>query len=129
MSQDYKYIKYKSKYLKLSRMSNNNLMFGGYNENDKNDKNKKPTIKLFKSENCGWCAKFEPTWEELSKNLNSKYNFISYEYTNKNDKKHFEENNVKGFPTILLDDKGTPVEYDGDRDFNTIKNFLEKMYN
>ena len=126
MSQDYKYLKYKSKYLKLSRMSNNNLMFGGYNENNKNDK---PTIRLFKSENCGWCTKFESTWEELSKNLNSKYNFISYEYTNKNDKKHFEENNVNGFPTILLDDKGTPVEYDGNRDFNTIKNFLEKMYN
>jgi thioredoxin-related protein len=120
VNQDYtnKYLKYKNKYLNLKQ---NNIMIGG----NKKNKNDKENVLLFKSENCGWCTKFETDWNRLKEGLNSKYNFISYEFTDKNHKEQFEKYNIKGFPTLLINDNGTYVEYNGERDYKTLYNYLD----
>lgn len=111
MSIDYynKYLKYKTKYIALKK----HTMVGGYSQPEKK-------IILFTSKNCGWCTQFAPVWKDLLKDeeLNSKYQLIAYESTDKDHQKFFKEYNINGYPTIINEKN---EEYSGERDFNSIK--------
>jgi thiol-disulfide isomerase/thioredoxin len=133
-----KYLKYKVKYLKLknqiggnqsdnnqsdSYQSDNNKSNNNKSDNNQSD-NKKIDVILFKSDSCGHCINFLPTWKTLQKKFvgNSKYNFITYD--SKINKDKFEENNINSIPEIYLK-KGKLTEYySGGRDYKSIFDYL-----
>jgi len=111
MSNYDKYLKYKQKYLNLKKLENK-LMKGGSN---------KPELYLFKADWCGHCNRFKPTWNDLKSNYNKiKYNEFDAD-ENKDIMKKF---NIKGFPTIMLKHDNKMIEYNGDRDINSILTFI-----
>jgi thiol-disulfide isomerase/thioredoxin len=113
-----KYLKYKTKYLELKKLK------GGNNNNNNN----KITITLFKADWCGHCQAFKRTWENMNKKYNNKYNFIIMD--SEKNKKEIKENNIKGFPTIVISNNETKVEYtERDRTEEKIINFIKNNFN
>ena len=118
-----KYIKYKNKYLKLKKLEQNNVhqnvvsMKGG--SDDKTD------IYLFKAEWCGHCNSFKTTWEDLSKNLKSKYNFKVYDADQ--NKKEIKQWQIGGFPTIIAKKGSKATEYVGPRVYEALEEFFESI--
>ena len=115
MDYNNKYIKYKLKYLKLKK---NYKLIGGNNKND---------LYLFKAEWCGHCQAFKNEWENLKKDneLNKKVNFITFD--SEKDAIKIKEWKINGYPTILLKkNDATAVEYFGNRNINSIKEFINK---
>ena len=109
-----KYLKYKNKYLKLkSYEQNHKIMNGG--------KAPKATLNLFKAEWCPHCVNFKPTWNKIQEN-NDKISFKTYDAdVHKKDIKKFE---VQGFPTLILTTGDKAIEYVGQRDYNSIQEFI-----
>ena len=108
-----KYLMYKAKYLNLK----NNMKQSGGGNNDKKD-----NIILFKSEDCGHCQKFKPTWEALQKQFTGKHNFITYDY--KENPEKMEEFNIEGFPTIYRVSGENKYVFEGERDIDNLVAFL-----
>jgi thiol-disulfide isomerase/thioredoxin len=130
-----KYLKYKSKYLKLKN-SNKVSQSGGSNNKDDvtfyfgqdfvdDMKNPKPTIYLFKASWCGHCKNFRETWNSLGNTFSKDINFISYD-SDKNPKA-IREWNIKGFPTIIVRNDNTAKEYNGDRDIDSLVNYINTL--
>ena len=112
----YKYLIYKQKYLNLQKLENK-LMNGGAKVDEHT-----PELSLFKADWCGHCKNFKPTWA----NLKSKYNNIKYnEYDADKDTDIIKNFNIKGFPTIMLKHNNKMIEYEGDRDINSILSFVQ----
>ena len=108
-----KYLMYKMKYLGLK---NNKNQSGGGDSNEKDD------IILFKSEDCGHCKRFKPTWEALQKKYIGKHNFITYDY--KENPEKIEEFDVNGFPTIYRVSGENKYIFEGERDIDNLMAFL-----
>lgn len=108
-----KYLMYKAKYLDLKK--NKKQTGGGSSDN-------KDNIILFKSENCGYCQKFKPTWEALQKQFAGKHNFITYDYEENPEK--IKEYNIEGFPTIYRVNGNNKYIFEGDRDPDNLIAFL-----
>lgn len=109
-----KYLKYKSKYLKLKSLEESqNNMIGGSNMN---------TIYLFKAEWCGHCQGFKPTWEKLQNKLSNKINFVTYD--SEKDSSLMEKYKIKGFPTLIMKVGDKAIEYVGSRDYESVKDFI-----
>jgi thiol-disulfide isomerase/thioredoxin len=112
-----KYIKYKNKYLFLKKKY---LQTGGTT--------KKPELHLYKAQWCGHCKHFKPIWEQLeNSNLKNKINFITFD--SDADKNEIKENNITGFPTIMLKFKNKSIEYQGYRTANEIEKFINQHIN
>ena len=77
---------------------------------------------LFKANWCGHCKTFLPTWEKISKDSNLNVNFKTFD--SEQDKKIIEQYNIQGFPTIMYKVDNTLIEYNGNRDANSIKEFI-----
>jgi thiol-disulfide isomerase/thioredoxin len=107
------YKKYKLKYLALKQQK---AQSGG---------GERVNVILFKAEWCGWCKKFQPTWEKLEKFYSSKYNFTTYD-ADKNTKE-VEKYEVDGFPSIKFEYKGKVVPYEGDRSESHLIQVLESF--
>ena len=105
-----KYIMYKNKYIQAKM----NIMTGG--NGDQNE------MMLFKANWCGHCKTFLPTWEKISKDSNLNVNFKTFD--SEQDKKIIEQYNIQGFPTIMYKVDNTLIEYNGNRDANSIKEFI-----
>jgi thiol-disulfide isomerase/thioredoxin len=112
-----KYLKYKAKYFNLKSFAQNK-QFGGSNKNEPVE------IYLFKADWCGHCRGFKPTWEKLSKELNSKYKFITVDADKDKDK--IEKWKIQGFPTIIKKVGENATEYVGPRDEQSVKDFIQK---
>jgi protein disulfide-isomerase A1 len=112
----YKYNKYKTKY--LNTQTNLNNQTGGGDD--------KHQIYLFKAEWCGHCNRFKPEWKKLqnNKNLQSKYEFITVD-SNK-DPTIVNEWKIDGFPTIMIKKGTDAVEYQGKNNADAIIEFLNK---
>jgi thiol-disulfide isomerase/thioredoxin len=113
-----KYLKYKMKYIELK----NNLKFKQTGGN----KNEKPELYLFKASWCGHCKAFMNTWETLNndKELKEKIDFVMYD--SDKDKNQMKKFNIQGYPTLLFKNDKNLIEFDGNRTFNDIKNFINK---
>ena len=111
-----KYLKYKSKYLTLQKEI---IQKGG---------GKNTNLILFKAEWCGHCKAFKKTWEQLkSDDITNNINLITYDSNTHKEK--INSWNIQGFPTLILQQGGTAYEYDGPREINNIKKFIEKIIN
>jgi len=108
-----KYLMYKAKYLDLKK---NKPQLGGGDSNQKDD------IILFKSESCGHCKIFKPTWNALQKQFTGKHNFITYDYLENPEK--IEEFKVDGFPTIYRISGKNKYVFEGERDIDNLIAFL-----
>jgi len=115
-----KYLKYKTKYLNLTKM----IAQEGHFPVQEGGGNEKPTIYLFKAEWCGHCKGFKPTWEKIQKDLKNKYEFITID--SEKDKAEISQWGIKGFPTIIKKISDNAEEYVGPRDEISVKEFIEK---
>jgi thiol-disulfide isomerase/thioredoxin len=113
-----KYIKYKTKYFNLKTSKNTQL--GGKNSNINNTQQE---IFLFKAKWCGHCTGFAPTWDKISKDLNSKYSFITMDA--EEDKDKISAWNIRGYPTIIKRSGKNATEYVGSRDEQSVREFIE----
>ena len=105
-----KYLKYKFKYL-----NHINKTAGSSN-------NKKEVI-LFKADWCHHCKNFSPIWDNIKNSSELKnVKFITYD-ADKN-KKEISTFKISGFPTLLMKNKDQLLEYAGDRDINSVKDFI-----
>ncbi len=91
-------------------------MIGGSNDSSQSE------LMLFKADWCGHCKNFLPTWEKISKNTGLNVSFKIFD-SDKN-KKEIDEYNISGFPTIMYKVNDKLIEYNGDRDENSIKEFI-----
>ena len=92
----------------------------------------KKSIVLFHADWCGHCKKFIPTWDKLSQKWNEKQDkvqFVKVECGNPKEKPAhkdiMEKYNIKGYPTIMVFENGTPTEYTNGRDEKSIESFLK----
>lgn len=104
------YLKYKKKYLKAKLK----FMSGGNNINKE--------LILFKAEWCGHCKNFLPVWENISNdpNLNIKFKI----YDSEQNKSEINNYNISGFPTIMYKVDNKLIEYVGNRDEESLKQFI-----
>jgi thiol-disulfide isomerase/thioredoxin len=101
-----KYYKYKNKYNLLKQTA-------GY---------KNPQLITFTAEWCGHCQRFQPVLNELKNNSKLKVDFINYD--SEKDKNIINEYKIQGYPTIMLNYKNKLIEYQGNRDEQSIINFI-----
>ncbi len=116
---EYKYLKYKNKYKNLKNEINKKIHLegGGISEKKK--------LILFKAEWCGHCKSFKPVWEKLQKEYEKNDDVELVTYDSDNNKLEMLMYKINSFPTILLQSKKGGVEYQGQRNENDIKKFLE----
>lgn len=114
-----KYLIYKEKYLKLQAMKKNNML-GGDSKTDR-----KLTVEFYAATWCGHCVRFQPTWEKLQEKFKNKYTFIKFD--SETDKEIMKKQGINSYPTIKIKNKNKSSEYTGDRDYDTISNFLNKI--
>ena len=111
------YLKYKTKYLSLKKKLENQEQNGGAEE--------KKEVYLFKANWCPHCVHFLPSWEQLEKDHNKSYNFITYD-SDKNEKE-IKQWDIKGFPTIVVKQGDDALEYVGPNDYNSVLNFIKSV--
>lgn len=107
-----KYVKYKLKYLKLKNTFLSIQNGSGYNK----------TLTLIKADWCGHCKAFKNIWDDLPTHI-SDINFKLLD--SENNKDEIKKYNIKGYPSIFLEEGNKQIEYDGSRDVKSIKNFVE----
>jgi thioredoxin-like negative regulator of GroEL len=109
-----KYLKYKTKYFELK----NKKQTGGAKTEPKRE------IFLFKAEWCGYCKGFKDTWAQLKKDLSQKYIFTEIDADV--NKKEIQDWKISGFPTIMSKEGSAVEEYVGARDYESVRQFIEK---
>lgn len=83
----------------------------------------KVTVELYYATWCGHCKNFKGEWEKLKQELAKKgYSFGEYE--DEQDRQKIEEENIQGYPTILISKNGKKEEYNGPRTSNDIMDFV-----
>ncbi len=80
---------------------------------------KKPVLKLFYTNWCGWSKKFLPVWQQLEGKLPIKMEKIDCE---KNPGKC---EGVAGFPFIVLERENNRLNYNGNRTVADIQRFVQ----
>ncbi len=105
-----KYLLYKKKYLKkkMSKMS------GGSSKNE---------LMLFKSDRCPHCVNFFETWNNITSDTKLGIKFTTFDSVKH--MKEIQEYNISGFPTILYKVNNELIEYVGNRDENSVKEFIK----
>lgn len=121
MSEDFykaKYLVYKKKYLDLKKVEAKLKMTGGSG---------KPDLILFKADWCGHCQRFKPVWNQIKNSFNK----VNYrEFDADIDKTVIEKYNmsgykISGYPTIMLKKGENMIEYNGERNQESIVNFIK----
>lgn len=80
---------------------------------------------LFHWNQCGYCKKMMPAWNELKKKYNGSIGLKDYESTANPD--IMKENKIDGYPTIILFNNGKQVQkYEGGRSTDEFMAFLQK---
>lgn len=90
-----------------------------------NDKSK-PKLLLFHAKWCGHCVHFMPTFLKLKHEYADldKIDIISIEEGQKGGKELIDEYEIQGFPTIKLYDGNKLHDYNGGRDINNIRDYV-----
>ena len=109
-----KYLKYKSKYIKLK-----NGMIGG--------KTKQVSMILVKANWCGYCKKFLPVWNTIQ-NYEKYKNLVNYVTLDADDNpEEIKKYKVEGYPTILINSDGKIHEYKGNKEIEGMIELLESI--
>lgn len=104
------------------------------NKNEQFASVSKPKIKIFNfnTEWCGWSKKFQPEWDEFSKNikLNSKLAHVEV-LDVKCDKSENElmcENyKVPGYPYVVIEINDKRIPYNGERTASSLTQFISSL--
>ena len=86
----------------------------------------KPKLMLFHAKWCGHCVHFMPTFLKLKHEFADldKIDLISIQEEQKGGKELIEEYGIQGFPTIKLYDGNKIHDYNGGRDINNIRDYV-----
>jgi thiol-disulfide isomerase/thioredoxin len=123
-----KYLKYKLKYVSLKRSQlNSGKQYGGGDECNCNgecvdEHHNTKTLYLFKANSCSHCQNFLPTWTKISTKGIKNVKFVIYDYDTDLDK--INEYKVESFPTIKLKTGDKIIDYNGNRDKESIRKFV-----
>ena len=75
---------------------------------------------------CGHCKTLMPEWESASKENKTEINMRSVEMSEGDGPDLCKKHNITGFPTMILLDNGKKIkDYDGERNKNSILQFLQ----
>ena len=99
-------------------------MHGGKNKYE--DYKKKPILMLFHADWCGHCHHFMPTFEKLRHEYVNKDLLNVVKISDKN-KELVSEYQIGGYPTIKLFDGKQFHEYNGGRDINNIRDYVNDI--
>lgn len=75
---------------------------------------------------CGHCKNFLPIWKEFKKN-NTNPNLEISEVDCEADSETCNNNNINGFPTVILYKNGQSHEYSDERSINALNTFVNKF--
>lgn len=120
-----KYLKYKNKYLRLKKVFDNiksrkvDFQYGGGEDTVE--------LMLFKAEWCGHCKNFLPVWNTLQKDYGNKYTFTTYDLDN--DKEVFDKWEIKGYPTLIINNRGKLMDYNGPREMEDMIDLMNALEN
>ena len=100
--------------------------FNNYYEKNKN--NDKIKIVAFLAKWCGFCEKFKPEWEnfKIMANKEMKDGLITTA-SDENMEKLSCDKNIDGFPTIRIFQNGKHHDYSGERNSNSLLNYIKKI--
>ena len=113
---------------KKNKISLKTLITGG-NDNENKKKKYIPELKLYSVEWCGHCRRFKKNngeWEKLKKNQILKNNCKLIDVDGDENQSEVMENDIEGFPTLILFTKNKKIVYQGDRTEKDILKFLKK---
>ena len=117
-----------------------------YNNNNNNNNNIEDTINLMNTNYekgvpmalsvfhpmCGHCHSMRPAWENAGKQLENDYKkelmigLIHKDYVNK---LPIKQENIRGYPHIVFISKKGETEYNGERNVNAFKEWIERNAN
>lgn len=107
----------------VSRMTGGNSVMKVTNDNKKELSNEVVFLKIY-TDWCGYCKKLKPAWDELGKEGVDGVTIAELDADA--EPALAKEYGARGYPTILLMKKGEEsVKYDGARDVESMKNYLE----
>lgn len=93
-------------------------------------KHDKPFLLLFHSDNCYYCKKFMPSFENLSKELASYYNFVVINVNNPKYAELYKGYNVYAVPDLMIlnpkNDVAEKIPSSMYANYQYLKNYLEK---
>ena len=81
---------------------------------------------------CGWSKKFQPEWDAFmnsvksDSSLNNIVDVQDVKCDNDANKQLCLENEIEGFPTVVVNIKGVNSKYEGDRSANSLISFLRQ---
>ena len=114
--------------LGLSREGMSLLDNNGMNNLNKKSKMKSEKMELvyLYMDGCGHCKRFTPEFDKFSSNYKGPCKVIKLERGESGAKKYLEENNVRGFPTVLLIKQSETIEFEGERTEEGLLKFMEE---
>jgi thiol-disulfide isomerase/thioredoxin len=89
-----------------------------------------PTVMIFKADWCGHCKKAAPEFQRLAAGplaLSGGRSATVKVLDADADKEEMKKYNVRGFPTILIINGSDTTEYPGERTYDGVLEFLNKM--
>jgi thiol-disulfide isomerase/thioredoxin len=98
-------------------------MRGGSKPKYEEFKKNKPILMLFHADWCGHCHHFMPTFEKLRNEYVDK-NLLNVVKISDKNKDLISEYEISGYPTIKLYDGNNFHDYDGGRDINSIRDYV-----
>ena len=95
-----------------------------------NNHNKTPLFVNFNTTWCYWSKKLNPSWKKLEIDMSNKdIKIIDIKCDKDNNKELCKRYQINGYPTIKLIIGNKIIDYEGNRSFEDMKNFIESNVN
>jgi thiol-disulfide isomerase/thioredoxin len=95
-----------------------------------NNHNKTPLFVNFNTTWCYWSKKLNSTWKKLEIDMSNKdIKIIDIKCDKDNNKELCKRYQINGYPTIKLIIGNKIIDYEGNRSFEDMKNFIESNVN
>jgi thiol:disulfide interchange protein len=105
------------------------ILFVTRSDNRDGFTNQDKTVIICKADWCGHCNKAKPEFDKMRQGITldngSTVKVITYDADQH--KAELKALNVKGYPSIFVDTGSTKVEYPGQRTFEGVREFLNRM--